>query len=99
MTWVDLQRDQPPVRRQGAGQPDGRIAAEGADLQDSPRPDHLREEMEHLALRRRDVDRRQARRLISGEDRTQRRILPKQLVGDIIVDLRPIGHAFYSSPL
>ena len=47
---VQLQRDKPAVRRQRAGQPDGAVAAEGADLEDAAGMGELREEIEKLAL-------------------------------------------------
>ena len=47
------------VRRQRAREPEGAVPAERADLEDPPRADRLREQVQELALVRRDGDVRQ----------------------------------------
>jgi hypothetical protein len=48
---IDLERDELPVRRQRARQPDRAVAAKRADLEDALRADGLRQHVQELAER------------------------------------------------
>ena len=48
MLRIELERDQPSVRRQRPRQPDRAIAGERADLEDAPGPDESRQQMRNL---------------------------------------------------
>ena len=63
---VEFQRHDLAARRQRARQPDRRIAAERADLEDRSGAVHPDQQVEQLALRRRHVDGRQAMRVVVG---------------------------------
>ena len=64
---VELERDEPAVRRQRPREPDRAVAAERPELEDRPRAADPGEQVQELALGRRDVDRRQARRRVRLE--------------------------------
>ena len=60
---ADFEADDHAAGWQGAGEPRGAVAAQGADLQDPLGPRHLRQEVDQPALVGRDVDGRQTGRL------------------------------------
>jgi len=72
---VRLERDQAPAFGQGAGEPQGTVASERADLEDRARADQPRQQMEQLALVGRDLDRGQSGRRADRERRLERGIL------------------------
>ena len=53
---IEFEGDEVAAGREGAGEADGAVAAEGADLEDAVGALHLGEELEEPALGRRDVD-------------------------------------------
>jgi hypothetical protein len=72
---VDLAGHELPVCRQGAGEPDRRVAAQRADLEDPPGADRTGEQVQQLALGRRDVDRGQPGERVGLERGVEHRIL------------------------
>ncbi len=86
---VDLERDNPPSGSEGAGEPDGAVAAERADLQNSPCLDHLRHESEQTSLRGRHVDGRQTRRHTIGKRGVERRIGREEQIAKVAFDGGP----------
>jgi hypothetical protein len=60
MVRLQFERDEAAPRRKGSGQPDGTVPPEGADLQDSARPDDLGYQVEQPSLECGDLDRGEA---------------------------------------
>ena len=48
--WVELERDEDAVGREGAGEADGAVSAQGSDFEDSFGALHSGEQMEKFAL-------------------------------------------------
>ncbi len=86
---VELQGNQVSVGRQGAGQPDGAVAAEGADLEDAACAFELREKLEELALVGCDVDGREAGCCVGGERGVENGVVGEQGCGEVLVDGGP----------
>ena len=86
---LDLQRHQLAVFGQRAREPDRRIAAERPDFEDAAGARDLREQEQHLALRRRNVDRRQAIGLVVRKRSGERVVIAEQFPGDIGIDGSP----------
>jgi hypothetical protein len=84
-----LERDEAPLGGKSTGDPDRRVAAERADLHSLSRAGHSRQEVQHFAVRRGDVDRRQPRGLVRGEGRVQEVVLPDHDVSQVVVDGLP----------
>ena len=87
---LGLQGDEPAALGKGAGEPDRRVAAEGADLEDAAGARHAGEEVQELALQRRDVDRRQPRCRIGGERRREGRVVSDEELRQIAVHPLPV---------
>src|ERR1039458_10218852 len=81
------------INRPSAGnaraQPDGAVPAECADPKNGTRPESLCQQLQQLALVRRDVDLRQTRRVAGGQGCFQRGIARHKQVRDITVNRRP----------
>ena len=58
---IEFERDEAAVWRKSAGQPDGAVSAEGADFEDAGGSLNAGDQVEELALVRRDVDCGEAR--------------------------------------
>ena len=87
---LEFERHQPAAGRQRARQPDRRIAAERADLEDPLGAAHADQQIEQLALRRRDVDRRQAAgRCWPVSAASSTGSAQEQAFGDVGVDCSP----------
>jgi hypothetical protein len=67
-----LERHDPAAGRQRAGQPQGAVARQRADLQDRPGADQRGQQLEQRALRRRDLVRRQAAAIVAGSSPIRR---------------------------
>jgi hypothetical protein len=95
MLRVVLERDELAVVRQGASHPDRRVAGESPDLEDPPRANHPRQQVQELAHRRIDLDRRQTRGIRALDGLAQRVVFRNCVADDPTVDVRParIGHA------
>src|SRR5690606_23291352 len=72
------------------GEPDGRVPAEGADLQDTAGTPDPCEQVQELALWCGDVDGREFRCGVRLERRGQRRIVADQYVGEVVVGRTPV---------
>src|SRR5437764_199425 len=84
-----FERDELPAGREPAGEPDGAIAAERADLEDAPGVDEPREDPQEFAVCRGDVDLRQAGGVARLERSFERRVRLDQRFGNVAVDLAP----------
>ena len=79
--------DDQAVIGERAGEPDGGVAAEGADLEDASGAGGACEEVEELALGRRDVDGGQAGGGVGRQDGVEDRVGREELAGDEVVDV------------
>lgn len=84
-----LERDQATAGRQRPPQPDRAVTAEGAELEDRPRLARLRQQVQQLALGRRDLDRRQARRVARPQRGLERLVVGSQQARYVVVDGSP----------
>jgi hypothetical protein len=80
-------------------QPDGAVAAQGADLQDAACPHGPRHELEELALRRGYGNLRKACGLTGLERVGERRIGPHDEIVEVIIDSGPGLLAHGPAPL
>ena len=80
---------------QGAGEPDGGIAAQRSDFENAPRPGGAREHVQEFALRRGNVDARQAGGAVGRQRLVQRGVVRQQFFLDVGVHRAPvrIAHA------
>ena len=84
-----LERDHAAPGRQGAREPDRRVAAERAQLEDRARAVDAREQLQQLALVGRDRDRRQARCFARGHRGVQGLVRGEQALDDVVVQRAP----------
>ena len=84
--WIELQRDELAVRWKGAGEPDGAVTTQGADLQDASCVDNAGDDLQEFTLRGRNSDRRQAGRFARFQDGVHNGIRRDQRFGEIVVD-------------
>ena len=87
---AELEGDQPAAGGQRPGQPDGAVAAEGADFEDAAGADHPRVDVQELALVRRHVDRRQTGRGVRRPGSIEGRVVRDQPIGEVVVDAHPV---------
>ena len=86
---VGFERDQAALGRQSARQPDRAVAAKRSNFENAPCADHAGQHVQKLALRRGNVDLRQARRGVGLERRFKHGIGGQEAVADVVVDLGP----------
>ena len=87
---VGLERDQPATGGERTREPDRAVAAQRADLEDSPRTLDPCQEHQELALAGRDVVRRQLRLGIRPDGCIQGRIGLHEKICDVAVDRGPL---------
>jgi hypothetical protein len=88
---LELEGDEAAVGRQGAGEADGAVAAEGADFEDAFCALHEGEEVEESALGGADVDGRKICGGVGGEGGFEDRVGRDEGVVEVVVDVGPDG--------
>ena len=76
--------------RQRAGQPDGAVAAEGADFEHAPRAGDAHQQLEKFALEGRDVDGRKAGLAVGLEGGFERGVGGSEQIAEVAIDCQSI---------
>jgi len=86
VTRIILKRDDETVLGQRSRQPDRAAGAERPDFEDPFGADHSGDEVQELALGRRNVDPRKTASLVPGKRLDQNRIGERQLLDEVAID-------------
>src|SRR5207237_4040918 len=94
--WIELHRDQASAGAHASSQPDRGVAGQRSELEDRPRIDNPRQQLQEFSLVRRDGNRRQSSFLRCCSRGFQDRILWQKLVGEVLINVRPKIFSHYS---
>ena len=86
---VGFQGDEPAIGRQGAGEPEGAVSAEGSDLENRAGLMNLGRRVQQLALRRRDGDGRQTGGRTGGQGGVELRVVADHGLDNVGINLVP----------